>query len=70
MIFGWGASMRVAARESFSMSVMHEHAAGLKKERAACLERQRLVCGVLVQMRRCCPQRPISQCFGLLAQNF
>ena len=32
-----------------------------EKERVACLERQRLVCGVLVQMRRCCPQRPISQ---------
>ena len=67
MNFGWGSSVKVAALESFFMSVVHEHAAGLERERAsaperaACLERQRLVCGVLVQMRHCCPQRLISQ---------
>ena len=64
--------MKVAARESFFMSVVHKHAAGRERERAsaperaACLERQRLVCGVLVQMRRCCPQHLISQLLRVL----
>jgi hypothetical protein len=60
MMLGQVVLMKVAARESSSMSVVHEHAAGPEKDRA-CLQRQRLVCGVLVQMRRCCPQHPISQ---------
>ena len=76
MIFCWGSSVKVAARESFFMSVVHEHAAGRERERAsaperaACLERQRLVCGVLVQMRRCCPQHLISQLLRVLALKF
>ena len=70
VIFGWGSLVKVAARESSFISVVHEHAAGGKKERVACLERQRLVCGVLVQMRRCCPQHLISQLLRLLALNF